>query len=336
VPPAQPDQSSPAEIIMNLREEWAQSSTPPTVADVWECAGVGGRARLVARGALMTGPPDIDRRFTICAYSSILIPVIYFYLVCGVFLWHFHAWLLYCSFGFAALTAGFLFLTAFTDPGIIPRPALQLMVPGLQEEVAAAMGLTGKPGGRKEDLLLMGPTNPIMLDLEPHGFWWCKYCHMIQPPRAKHCKDCNCCILREDHHCPFLNNCIGLRNYGFFYGFVVSLCFLAGSFVVGVSLWLRDGPCSSLGFGTCVTHKPGIAILYVLAWPLVVIVGLLLLAVSLFALWHLWLIIRGRTTREVLTGRSQGEGVRTLCARRSRSLIRGKDKIVFPDLQNGV
>merc|ERR1712039_81109 len=77
-----------------------------------------------------------------------------------------------------------------------------------------------------------------MMELEPQGYWWCRWCNMVQPPRAKHCRDCDCCVLREDHHCPFLNNCIGQRNYAYFYGFVTALI-VAGAFVVvGTIVWM--------------------------------------------------------------------------------------------------
>ena len=34
---------------------------------------------------------------------------------------------------------------------------------------------------------------------------------------------CNVCVQELDHHCPFVSNCIGKRNYGYFWGFI---CFL--------------------------------------------------------------------------------------------------------------
>lgn len=42
---------------------------------------------------------------------------------------------------------------------------------------------------------------------------YCIYCDAPKPPRTHHCKICNICYLKMDHHCPFLGNCIGLKNH---------------------------------------------------------------------------------------------------------------------------
>ncbi|KAL8168381.1 hypothetical protein V2J09_009880 [Rumex salicifolius] len=34
--------------------------------------------------------------------------------------------------------------------------------------------------------------------------WTCTYCNVLQPPRAKHCHDCDKCVLQFDHHCVWL------------------------------------------------------------------------------------------------------------------------------------
>ncbi|KAM7268869.1 hypothetical protein ACFE04_011035 [Oxalis oulophora] len=45
----------------------------------------------------------------------------------------------------------------------------------------------------------------------------CDKCSAYKPPRAHHCKVCKQCILRMDHHCLWINNCVGYWNYKAFF-----------------------------------------------------------------------------------------------------------------------
>ncbi|XP_061119472.1 palmitoyltransferase ZDHHC12-B isoform X1 [Conger conger] len=44
----------------------------------------------------------------------------------------------------------------------------------------------------------------------------CGHCLLQQPMRAKHCQTCKHCVRRYDHHCPWIENCVGERNHRWF------------------------------------------------------------------------------------------------------------------------
>ncbi|CAD8122161.1 unnamed protein product [Paramecium sonneborni] len=52
---------------------------------------------------------------------------------------------------------------------------------------------------------------------------FCKVCQAYVKGPSKHCKQCNRCTELFDHHCVWLNNCIGLRNYKYFFILIVLL-----------------------------------------------------------------------------------------------------------------
>eukprot|EP00192_Tetraselmis_astigmatica_P012190 CAMPEP_0117681914 /NCGR_PEP_ID=MMETSP0804-20121206/19291_1 /TAXON_ID=1074897 /ORGANISM="Tetraselmis astigmatica, Strain CCMP880" /LENGTH=409 /DNA_ID=CAMNT_0005491813 /DNA_START=234 /DNA_END=1463 /DNA_ORIENTATION=+ len=58
----------------------------------------------------------------------------------------------------------------------------------------------------------------------------CQYCNAWQPLRTKHCHDCNRCVRLFDHHCVWIGNCVGVRNYRAFFLYLVTqfLCIVWG------------------------------------------------------------------------------------------------------------
>ncbi|CAL4092380.1 unnamed protein product, partial [Meganyctiphanes norvegica] len=107
--------------------------------------------------------------------------------------------------------------TAFSDPGIIPRATNDEAKFWTQQIGTSAWTRTVEIKGTSLTL------------------HYCYTCKIFRPPRANHCSSCNNCVEQFDHHCPWVGNCVGKRNYRYFYIFLISLTFLC-FFIIGGSV----------------------------------------------------------------------------------------------------
>lgn len=103
----------------------------------------------------------------------------------------------------------------FSDPGTVPLPANRLDF--------SDMYTVGKNPGNSN-----GIDNDIVVTGNARIEWTvCSRCEIYRPPRAHHCRICKRCIRRMDHHCPWINNCVGERNQKYFLQFLIYVGFMS-------------------------------------------------------------------------------------------------------------
>lgn len=283
------------------------------VYEAWQ-ERLGGRNQIFCAGVCIMGPRH-DNGYAVCSWFSILMPCVLYFVLCSRYLWNNVSPLMPLVTAFClVLTLALMLLTTCTDPGILPRASLQRAMPELVPRVQAAAG--------------MG-SSPLSEEHIQEGYRWCPTCQVVRPPRASHCRDCDNCVLRFDHHCPFVNNCIGQRNYVYFSGFLLSTGCLGLSVALGTGVVLR-ADISPLG-GSLEPSSVSVKIL-------TAVVGLpttaLIVAVLGLAVFHTFLVATGKTTKEALTGSKRAtSGFRTLLEARGASLINLRARVAARRVQ---
>ena len=66
---------------------------------------------------------------------------------------------------------------------------------------------------------------------------YCITCDIFRPPRTSHCKKCDNCVQRFDHHCDWIGTCVGKRNYKYFY-LLVFVLQIDDIYQIGFSLFI--------------------------------------------------------------------------------------------------
>jgi len=119
---------------------------------------------------------------------------------------------------------------------------------------------------------------------------WCRRCQSYRPPRASHCRICDYCVQQADHHCTFLNNCIGRRNYFVFLTFLFSTTVaMLSTLAISIShlVLIPNIASHPEAIGNCVVIS------------LALLLGLPVMCLLVF---HLRLISRNVTTMERVSG----------------------------------
>ncbi|EQC40894.1 hypothetical protein SDRG_01959 [Saprolegnia diclina VS20] len=146
----------------------------------------------------------------------------------------------------------------------------------------------------------------------------CSTCKCIKVARSKHCTVCNVCVPRFDHHCGWLNACVGERNYKSFLAFIITnACFLLyGAYVLTcillsevVTLQLFQSQFVDQATGAPTNATTFIVFRYMLHihpvnMMLLFICVVMGAALTCFSLFHLRLVAQNRTTNEFFKQRS--------------------------------
>ncbi|GLT71265.1 hypothetical protein SLA2020_432980 [Shorea laevis] len=118
---------------------------------------------------------------------------------------------------------------------IFPKTSVASKQPASSKNGSLVITVDGSHLGRN----LLGSNtaswSKLVMDMYPPGTsarnWTCSYCNVEQPPRAKHCHDCDKCVLQFDHHCVWLGTCIGQGNHCRFWWYIceeTALCLWTG------------------------------------------------------------------------------------------------------------
>jgi len=112
------------------------------------------------------------------------------------------------------------------DPGIVPLPATRIDFSDLRSAVHRS--------GSDSDV--------SQRSFVGEDWTVCGRCESYRPPRAHHCRVCKRCIRKMDHHCPWINNCVGEYNQKYFILFLIYTG-IASLYCVGIVVFTWMFPC---------------------------------------------------------------------------------------------
>jgi len=132
------------------------------------------------------------------------------------------------------------------------------------------------------------------------GLRFCRKCRCYKPDRSHHCSICNKCILKMDHHCPWVSNCVGFSNHKYFF------LFLVWTEVMCLTIAIFMFPTFYKSVGQIDMFLPGTN-----QFSVVLIYGfaaIFSLGVGGFSSFHVYLLLNGTTTIEMYEQKSRFKG----------------------------
>ncbi|GAA5875042.1 hypothetical protein JCM16303_004992 [Sporobolomyces ruberrimus] len=121
---------------------------------------------------------------------------------------------------------------------------------------------------------------------------FCRKCNILKPDRAHHCSTCQRCVMKMDHHCPWLGGgCAGYATYKFFLQFLLYTGAL-GIYIAVVCFYFLINYTS---------NEPSGFEMAPISWALAALLGAIFgAATGLFGMYHIYLAANNRTTIEAM------------------------------------
>ena len=286
-------------MIPNADDEFHEECSEVVLSRIWP-----GNNRFLFSGAIQCGPFQ-DFGYNLCLWITVIAPCAFFFSVPAAYVWNeISPAIVLVIVGLCITVPALFIVSSFMDPGIIPRKEIQVLF-GIQDEIRREFGIPLQPIQTSEKVYLDTDSHTLKLvnpvddqiyltpELIDKGYKFCSTCRIIRPPRASHCSVCDNCVLRFDHHCPFINNCVGHRNHLVFASFIISSLILGAMVLFAVILW------SASGNNKWASPTVILIVALVVGIPTGIVI---LLGLALFS-YQIFLNCTGQTTRENLTGR---------------------------------
>ena len=181
-----------------------------------------------------------------------------------------------------ALSLTFLFMTTFTDPGIIPR-----VNPDIERQELRSMFEATDENVEVDHIAIVKNEEIVCMK--------CRTCNIYKPPRSFHCSDCQACIEVHDHHCPWVGTCVGKRNHRWFLCFgIFTMIHALFTFIVDILYLVKF-----VDFSDKADNDP----LKVVCMVLLVFTSTIVCCVGGLSCYHSRLACLGATTNEELRGK---------------------------------